>query len=107
MDTIAIVDHTRTYQPEPGVLDSIAHALTIQIARDFAPTWGVRPRRVMVGGRGDKLHCFDTAHQASDYGWHIVDNRGAPYAHVFAGLSITHDSTWTSGAGRDFGDRVT
>jgi hypothetical protein len=79
------------------VLDTIAQALTIQIERDFAPVWGVRPRRVAVGGRGDKLHLFDHAHQATDFGWHIVDSRGSPYAHVFAEVSITHGSGWTSG----------
>jgi hypothetical protein len=98
VDAIAIVDHTRQHRPEPGVLDAIAEALTIQIERDFAPAWGVRPRRVTVGGRGDKLHIFDTAHQADEYGWHIVDDRGDPYAHVFAGVSIRLGSTWVAGA---------
>ena len=95
---IAIVDHTREHRPEPGVLDAVAEALTVQIERDFAPAWGVRPRRVTVGGRGDKIHVFDHAHQATDYGWHIVDDHGAPYAHVFAAISITHGSGWTTGA---------
>ena len=95
---IAIVDHTREHRPEPGVLDALAEALTVQIERDFAPVWGVRPRRVTVGGRGDKIHVFDHAHQATDYGWHIVDDHGAPYAHVFAAISITHGSGWTTGA---------
>ena len=98
MDTIVLVDHTRAYRPEPGVLDAIAEALTIQIERDFAPAWGSRVRRVKVGGRGDKIHFFDHAHQATDYGWHIVDNHGAPYAHVFAGVSITHNGSWTLGS---------
>jgi len=97
VDTIAIVDHTREHRPEAGVLDAIAEALTIQIERDFAPAWNVKPRRVTVGGRGDKLHLFDTSHQADEYGWHIVDGRGDPYAHVFAGVSIRHGSTWVEG----------
>ena len=50
-----------------------------------------------MGGRGDKLHIFDSSHQADDYGWHIVDGRGDPYAHVFAGVSISHGSTWVRG----------
>ncbi|HEX5096209.1 MAG TPA: hypothetical protein VFX21_09355 [Acidimicrobiia bacterium] len=97
MDTIAIVDHTRKHRPEPGVLDAIAEALTTQIERDFAPAWKVKPRRVTVGGRGDKLHLFDTSHQADDYGWHIVDGHGDPYAHLFAGVSIKRGSTWVDG----------
>jgi hypothetical protein len=97
VDTLALVDHTREHRPDDGVLDAIAEALTIQIQRDFAPAWGVRPRRVTVGGRGDKLHFFDHAHQATDFGWHIVDSHGAPYAHVFAAVSMSHGSGWTSG----------
>ena len=99
MDTIAIVDHTREYRPEDGVLDALAEALTIQVERDFAPAWGVRPKRVTVGGRGDKLHFFDSSHQADEYGWHIVDDRGDPYAHVFAGVAIREGSGWTTGTG--------
>jgi hypothetical protein len=99
VDTISIVDHTKGYPPEAGVLDAIAEALTIQIERDFAPAWGVRPKPVIVGGRGDKLHVFDSAHQADDYGWDIVDNHGDPYAHVFAGVSIREGNTWTTGEG--------
>ena len=51
----------------------------------------------MVGGRGDKIHFFDSAHQAGDYGWHIVDDHGLPYAHVFADPSISAGSDWISG----------
>ena len=99
MDTIAIVDHTRQYRPEDGVLDAMAEALTIQVERDFAPAWGVQPKRVTVGGRGDKLHFFDSSHQADEYGWHIVDDHGDPYAHVFSGAAIREGNTWTSGSG--------
>jgi hypothetical protein len=98
VDTIAIVDHTRQHRPERGVLNAVAKALTIQVERDFAPAWGVRPRRVTVGGRGDKLHLFDSSGQADDYGWHIVDDNGDPYAHVFADVSIRAGSTWVGGS---------
>ena len=52
-----------------------------------------------VGGRGDKLHFFDSSHQADEYGWHIVDDNGDPYAHVFAGIAIKEGNTWTAGSG--------
>ena len=51
----------------------------------------------MVGGRGEKIHFFDSAHQAGDYGWHIVDDHGLPYAHVFTDPSISAGSDWISG----------
>jgi hypothetical protein len=95
---IAIVDHTREHRPDHGILEAVAEALTIQIERDFAPAWGVAPRPVAVGGRGDKLHFFDTARQADDYGWHIVDDDGDPYAHVFAAASLDRGSTWVVGS---------
>jgi hypothetical protein len=94
---IALVDHTSRHQAPAGTLDAIAEALTTQIARDFAPAWGVSAARVAVGGRGDKIHFFDSAHQAGDYGWHNVDGHGLPYAHVFADPSMSAGSGWTSG----------
>jgi hypothetical protein len=95
--TIALVDHTRRHRPPPGLLEAIAEALTIQVERDFAPAWGVMSTRFTVGGRGDKIHLFDSAHQAGDYGWHIVDGHGLPYAHVFTDPSIAAGSTWIGG----------
>jgi hypothetical protein len=97
--TIALVDHTKKHPPPPGALAAIAAALTIQIERDFAPAWGVVPTRFTVGGRGDKIHFFDSAHQATDYGWHIVDARGLPYAHAFTAPSIANGSGWITGTG--------
>src|SRR4029079_10030097 len=94
----ASVERTREPRHEAGVLDAIAEALTIQIERDFAPAWNVKPRRVTVGGRGDKLHLFDTSHQDDDHRWDIVDDHGDPYAHVFAGVHLEHGSTWVDGA---------
>ena len=98
MHAIALVDHTRRHPAPPGALEAIAEALTIQVARDFAPAWGVPATRLAVGGRGEKIHFFDSAHQAGDYGWHTVDGHGLPYAHVFADPSISAGSDWTSGA---------
>jgi hypothetical protein len=94
---VALVDHTRRHKPEAGVLDAIAEALTIQIERDFAPAWGVAPREVRVGGSGDKIHVFDSAHQADEFGWHTVDGHGLPYAHVFVAGSLATGSDWMSG----------
>jgi hypothetical protein len=71
--------------------------LTIQVAADFAPAWGVTTARFTVGGRGDKIHFFDSGHQAGDYGWHIVDGHGLPYAHVFTDPSISAGSDWITG----------
>jgi hypothetical protein len=51
----------------------------------------------MIGGRGEKIHFFDSAHQAGDYGWHILDDHGLPYAHVFTDPSISAGSDWISG----------
>ena len=99
MRTIALVDHTKKHPPPPGVLAAIAAALTIQVERDFAPAWRVVPTRFAVGGRGDKIHFFDSAHQATDYGWHIVDAHGLPYAHAFTEPSIANDSGWITGTG--------
>ena len=96
--TIALIDHTREYPPAPGVLDAIAEALTIQVQRDLAPTWGVTEARFKVGGRGDKIHFFDSADEATDCGWHIVDDDGDPYSHVFAAASTTHGSDWVKGS---------
>jgi hypothetical protein len=64
--TIALIDHTKEYRPPAGILEAIAEALTIQVQRDFAPQWGVEAARFTVGGRGDKLHFFDNAHEADD-----------------------------------------
>ncbi|MGZ4700701.1 MAG: hypothetical protein ACXV98_05780 [Ilumatobacteraceae bacterium] len=97
MQTISLVDHTREHRPPGGVLKAIAEALTIQVERDFARAWNVPATRFQVGGRGHQIHIFDSAHQASDYGWHIVDGHGLPYAHAFAAPSITSGSTWTAG----------
>jgi hypothetical protein len=94
---IALVDHTKQHQPEAGVLEAIAEALTIQIERDFAPAWGVSPRPVRVGGPGDKIHLFDSAHQADEFGWHTVDGKGLPYAHVFVAGSLATASDWVTG----------
>src|SRR3989440_4785203 len=95
--TIALVDHTRKHQPPAGVLEAIAEALTIQVQRDFAPAWGVEAAQFNVGGRGDKIHFFDSAHEAEEFGWHVTDHRGLPYAHVFAAVSIPHANGWTKG----------
>ena len=97
MRTIALVDHTKRHRPPDGALDAIAEALTIQVQRDFAPAWGVEEARFTVGGRGDKIHFFDSAREAEEFGWHVVDNRGLPYAHVFAAASVTHGNGWTKG----------
>lgn len=94
---IALVDHTKRYRPPDGVLDAIAQALTTQVQRDFGPAWGVEDARFTVGGRGDKIHFFDSAREAEEFGWHVVDGRGLPYAHVFAAASITHGNGWTNG----------
>jgi hypothetical protein len=96
--TIALVDHTKKHRPPPGALEAIAEALTTQVARDFAPAWHVQPVEFTVGGRGDKIHFFDSAHQATDYGWHIVDSDGQPYAHVFVGVSLANGSDWITGS---------
>jgi hypothetical protein len=95
--TIALVDHTRRHPPPARVLNAIAKALTIQVERDFAPAWGVTAVRFTVGGRGDKIHFFDSAHEAGDMGWHIVDGHGLPYAHVFTDPSISAGSDWITG----------
>src|SRR5437763_1419971 len=95
--TIALVDHTRNHRPPDGVLEAIAEALTIQVQRDFAPAWGVDAAQFTVGGRGDKIHFFDSAHEAEEFGWHVTDHRGLPYAHVFAAASISHGNGWTTG----------
>jgi hypothetical protein len=97
MRTIALVDHTRKHRPPAGVLEAIAEALTIQVQRDFAPAWGVEAAQFTVGGRGDKIHFFDSAHEAEEFGWHVTDHRGLPYAHVFAAASISHGNGWTKG----------
>jgi hypothetical protein len=92
-----LIDHTSRHPPSPEILEAIADALTIQVERDFAPAWGITKARFMVGGRGEKIHFFDSAHQAGDYGWHIVDDHGLPYAHVFTDPSISAGSDWISG----------
>jgi hypothetical protein len=95
--TIALVDHTKQHRPPPGALEAIAEALTVQVRRDLAPAWGVTDARFTVGGRGEKIHFFDSADEATDYGWHIVDDEGDPYAHVFAAPSIDNGSDWVRG----------
>jgi hypothetical protein len=94
---IALVDHTKEHTPPAGVLEAIAEALTIQVRRDLAPAWGVTEAGFTIGGRGDKLHLFDSAEEATEYGWHITDDRGMPYAHVFAAVSIANGSDWVKG----------
>src|SRR5262249_61774358 len=97
MRTIALVDHTKRYRPPDGVLDAIAQALTIQVQRDFAPAWGVEDARFTVGGRGDKIHFFDSAREAEEFGCHVAAGRGRPYAHVVAAATNTHDNGCTRG----------
>jgi hypothetical protein len=94
---IALVDHSKRHKPEPGVLDAIAEALTVQIERDVAPAWGIAPREVRVGGSGDKVHVFDSAEQADEFGWHIVDAHGLPYSHVYVEGSLAVGSDWLTG----------
>ena len=91
----ALVDHTRRHPPSsPGVLNAIAAALTIQVEPDLRLAWGVRTARFTVGGRGTRSTVSDSAHQAGDYGWHIVDGHGLPYAHVFTDPSISAGRDW-------------
>src|SRR2546426_4921606 len=97
MRNIALVDHTHHHRPPPGVLDAIAGALTTQLSRDLAPAWGTTAPKVTVGGRGQPIHIFDSAHQATDYGWHTVDGRGQPYAHVFVHASLANGNGWLTG----------
>ncbi len=97
MRAIALVDHTNEHAPPRGVLDAIAEALSIQIERDFAPAWRTLPSPVTVGGRGERIHFFESAHQAADYGWHIVDADGRPYAHAFVAPSVANGSGWITG----------
>ena len=97
MRTIALVDHTKKHRPPAGVLEAIAEALTIQVQRDFAPAWNVEAAQFTAGGRGDKIHFFDNAQEAEEFGWHVTDHHGLPYAHVFAGASISHGNGWTKG----------
>lgn len=97
MRAIALVDHTKKHRPGRGVLSAMARALTIQIARDFAPAWGIAPVRVSVGGRGEKVHFFDTSHDREAFGYHDVDPKGRPYAHVDVGLSFLAESDWLTG----------
>ena len=94
---IALVDHTKRHRPKPGVLQAIAEALTVQIKKDFAPAWGIAPVRVTVGGRGEPVHFFDSAHAADDVGYHEVDPSGRPYAHVCVDYAIRHRSNWLEG----------
>jgi hypothetical protein len=95
-DSIVLVDHTKVYPPPPGVLAAIAEALTTQIARDFAPLWGVAPITVRLSGPGEQLHFFDFAH-SGDFGFHQVEASGQAFAHVAVGPSLTHGSDWLSG----------
>jgi hypothetical protein len=97
MRRIALVDHTKEHKPGPGVLAAIAEALTTQIERDLAPAWGAEPRKVGVGGTGDRIHVFDGADQAAEFGWHTVDDHGLPYAHVFVEGSLAVGSDWLTG----------
>ena len=98
MRRIALVDHTTgRYRPEPGVLEAIAEAITIQIERDFAPAWGVVPREVRVGGSGDKIHVFNSARQSDEFGWHTVDGDGNPYAKAYVAGSRSQGSDWLTG----------
>jgi hypothetical protein len=95
-ESIVLVDHTVAYPPPPGAFAAIAEALTKQIARDFAPRWGVAPVTVRLSGRGEKLHFFDFAH-SGDFGFHQVADSGEAFAHVAVGPSLTHGSDWLSG----------
>jgi hypothetical protein len=95
---IALVDKTSEHKPEPGVLEAIAEAITIQVERDFAPAWGIAARPVRVGGGGDKVNLLDSPEQAAaEYGWHSVDDDGLPYAHVFVATCKETGSDWLTG----------
>jgi hypothetical protein len=91
--TIALADHTRRLSANYSRSRRDRRSINLQVERDFAPAWEVTSARFTVGGRGDKIHFFDSAHLAGDYGWHTVDAYGLPYAHVFADPSI---SDWIS-----------
>jgi hypothetical protein len=93
-----LVDHTRRHAPPEGQLDAIAKALTIQLHRDVAPAWGLAPREVGVGGRGSKVHVFDSSHAAGDAGYNVVGPDGLPYAHVYAGVAFEQGADWVHGA---------
>lgn len=98
MRRIALVDKTTEHKPAAGVLEAIADALTIQIERDFAPSWAIALRQVHVGGRGQKVYVLDSAEQAAtEYGWHTVDDDGLPYAHVYVATCKEVGSDWLTG----------
>ena len=97
MRTMSLVDHTKKYRPPAGVLEAIAEALTIQVQRDFAPAWGVEEASSRWAGAATRS-TSSTAREAEEFGWHVTDDRGLPYAHVFAAASISHGNGWTDGA---------
>ena len=95
--TIALVDHTKTRTSSAAGTRSDRRGVDDSGRARLRAAWGVMPTRFTVGGRGDKIHFFDSAHQATDYGWHIVDGNGEPYAAHVRGTSIANGSGWTTG----------
>jgi hypothetical protein len=95
---ITILDRTRTqrYTPATGVVAAIAAALQVQLARDFAPIWGIEPPAVTVEGRGEPIYVFDSD-ASGDYGVTTAGRGGRPYAHVYAKPSFDHGCGWLTG----------
>lgn len=98
MRSISLIDETKKLRPPRGALEAMAKALSIQIERDFAPAWGIEPVQVHVGGRGEKIHFFDDPIEAEYLGYHSLDPKGRPYAHVYVSPAIDAGSGWLEGA---------
>jgi hypothetical protein len=103
---IVYVDNTSSLDPDE--VRHVIRALNTQVARDFAPIWGLSAKvtllnrkrgiRIPPDGRVGVVHLMDTA---AAVGWHLEQDSGIPAGYVRADLSQATRSnlpwmTWTS-----------
>lgn len=78
-------------------------ALQVQLARDFAPLWGITAALAISRGKpvGEAIYILDDSTQADALGWHTEDNQGNPVGFVFARTAQQDGTSWTETASHE------
>jgi hypothetical protein len=97
--TVAIINASKTL--EDGAVKKAIPALQKQVARDFAPQWGVAADLVFVAANAKPpagswwLVILDDSDAAGALGYHDVTVEGLPLGKVFAASDALYGLEWT------------
>jgi hypothetical protein len=99
MHTVKIVNRSThdSRKVEPAIR-AMSEAIGLQL-RDVAAAWGEVVWAIVrdANAIGFEVALFDDDTQATDdYGWHDVNDAGAPYARVFLNPILQHGGRWLS-----------